>query len=86
MAYPKKEERISKLVFPFRFKSKDKWKQICFQMFGFFCHVYKHTKREKGIFNVFFLYNVIKKKRTKKMYVCVHKQQRTDVTRKDNEN
>jgi hypothetical protein len=55
-------------------------------MFGFFCHVYKHTKREKGIFNVFFLYNVIKKKRTKKMYVCVHKQQRTDVTRKDNEN
>jgi hypothetical protein len=24
MAYPKKEERISKLVFPFRFKSKDK--------------------------------------------------------------
>jgi len=33
------------------------------------------------IFNVFFPIQG-----DKKMYVCVHKQQRTDVTRKDNEN
>jgi len=50
-----------------------------------FFFTYINKKKEKEFSMVcFFLYNAIKKER-KCMY-GVHKQQRTDVTRKDNEN
>ncbi len=81
MAYSKeKKKRISKLAFPSRVKINE-----IKSLFGFFfTYIYKQKKKGgdgEDFQCFFFLYKAIKK-----MYVCVHKQQRTDVTRKDNEN